>query len=123
MSGGDFNWSISPVRAIAQPLAQRVAKIGVALPLLAATHAARGQAYMMVNASWNDVTGYARGALYGRAEGTTIYLGTGNDEYGLFLELGTIHMAPRPIIGPAVPIVAEAYFRDAVTLMRGILGG
>lgn len=78
---------------------------------------------MKANASWNDITGYARGALYGRAEDTTIYLGTTNAEYGIFLELGTIHMAARPIIGPAVPVVADAYFRDAFVLIRGILGG
>lgn len=116
-------WRSTPSRAIGFPLAQRVGRIVVALPILAATHAARAEDYMKTNASWNDITGYARGSLYGRAEGTTIYLGTTNSEYGLFLELGTVKMAARPIIGPAVPITAEAYFRDVTVLIQGMLSG
>lgn len=78
---------------------------------------------MKANASWNDITGFARNSLYARAENTTIYLGTVNAEYGVFLELGTVHMAPRPVIEPQLNITAERYFRDAIMLIKGILGG
>ena len=35
-------------------------------------------------------------------------------EYSLFLEEGTVHMAPRPTLRPAA-LVAEAFFRNAMT--------
>lgn len=117
-----FRWVVRPT-IIGQNLVSRVAAIEPALRGLASTHAARAEGYMKAGAPWNDVTGYARGALYGRAEGLSIHIGTTNAEYGLFLEMGTVHMAPRPIIQPTLAIVGPAYFRDAVVLIRGILGG
>jgi hypothetical protein len=104
-------------------LTRRVGRIEPALRVLAITHAARGEAWMRAGAPWNDQTGFARAALYGKAQGTDIVLGTTNDEYGPFLEMGTVRMAPRPIIQPGLAFVAPAYFKDAVRLMRGILGG
>lgn len=118
-----FRWVVRPSVAIGQPLMARVAAIEPALRGLASTHAARAEGYMKAGAPWNDITGYARGSLYGRAEGIDIHIGTTNSEYGLFLELGTVHMAARPIIQPTLSIVGPAYFRDAVVLIRGILGG
>src|SRR5690606_29161537 len=84
-----FRWKRTPTRAIGRPLQARAAALKPALHALAASHAARAEAAMKTGAPWNDQTGYARGALFGRADGTDIILGTSNTEYGLFLELGT----------------------------------
>jgi len=118
-----FRWSQSPSAAIGVPLMQRVATLPPLLMALAGTHAARGEAVMKSGAPWNDQTGYARGALYGRAEGTNIHLGTANSEYGLYLELGTSKMAARPIIVPSLEVVAAAYYRDVVIVIKGVLFG
>lgn len=104
-------------------LAGKMAGAQAGVRTLASTHAARGEATMKSGAKWVDQTGFARASLYGRAEGTTIYLGTTNEDYGLFLELGTIHMAARPIIEPTVNEVAQAYFRDASALIGAMLNG
>ena len=118
-----FRWIATPQGAIGQPLVRRVATIPPAARALAASHAARGQGLMQAGAPWTDRTGYARGALYGRAEGTDIHLGTANEDYGLYLELGTVKMAARPIIVPTLEVVAEAYYRDVIVLVTGALGG
>ena len=118
-----FEWRTTPTGAIAAPLASRVAKYITAVRALAMVSAARAESIMKSGAPWNDITGFARGALYGRAQGTTIEIGTTNFEYGLFLELGTVNMAPRPIISPTVNRTADQYYRDAFTLARGILVG
>lgn len=78
---------------------------------------------MKSGAPWTDQTGYARGALYARAEGTDIHIGTSNEEYGMFLELGTSKMAPRPIIIPTLDTVAQAYIEDAYKLTSTIMFG
>lgn len=78
---------------------------------------------MKSGAPWNDRTAHARNALYGRSEGFNIILGTTNAEYGIFLELGTVKMAARPIIVPTFESTARAYFEDAVRLIGSILGG
>jgi HK97 gp10 family phage protein len=117
-----FRWSSSPGK-LGTEVARRVAKIELAMRALAAAHAARAEGAMKSNAPWMDQTAFARGSLYGRAEGTDIILGTTNAEYGIFLELGTVNMAPRPVIRETLDQTAQAYFRDAVALAGGILGG
>lgn len=123
MSKMTFVWAPSPTAAIGRPLMARVAAIPPIVMALAQTHAARAEGAMKAGAPWQDQTGYARGALYGRAEGTDIHIGTSNDEYGLYLELGTSKMAARPIIVPIFEETASAYFRDVILAVRGALGG
>lgn len=101
----------------------RVARIPPLLLGLAASHAGRAEGAMKAGAPWNDQTGYARGALYARAQGTNIHIGTSNDEYGLYLELGTSKMAARPIIVPVFEQTAQAYFQDVILVVQGALGG
>lgn len=63
------------------------------------------QDYMQSNAPWNDRTGDARANL------KAIYRGGGSRfvielqhgvPYGKFLEFGTVHMEPRPILRPTM---------------------
>lgn len=115
-------WTVAPSAEII-PSLERVKDIEPAIGELAVTHAARAEGQMKEGAPWNDITGYARGALYGRAEGTDIELGTTNAEYGLFLERGTSKMAPRPIIVPTAQAVAPDYFDDAGRLVMRAIGG
>lgn len=118
-----FRWVSTPTQAIAAPLQARVTAYIAALRALAMASAARAESIMKSGAPWNDITAFARGSLYGRAQGTNIEIGTTNFEYGLFLELGTVNMAPRPIIVPTFNRTADQYYRDAFTLARGMLLG
>lgn len=117
-----FFWRTPPSR-IGRDFESRMQAVEPGIQVLAMTHAMRGEARMKGGAPWTDQTGFARGSLYGRAEGTSIFLGTMNQEYGLFLELGTIHMAPRAIIEPTVNEVSRDYFMDAIKLVAAAMGG
>lgn len=117
-----FSWRPGP-SIIGVELVSKVAAFTVAVQVLAKATAARGESMMKSGAPWNDITGFARGSLYGRADGTTITIGTSNAEYGGFLELGTVYMAPRPIIVPTLTPLAQHYWRDAMTLARSIFVG
>lgn len=119
--GKAFRWKVKPSSAIGQPLRRKSSSIRRGLSTIAATHAARAEAEMKANAPWHDRTAFARSSLYGRREETTIYLGTANAEYGLYLELGTSRMAPRPIIIPTLGTMAQAYFEDAVQYINRVL--
>lgn len=118
----NIKW-VTPPTKLGRDLEARVKAVEPAVRVLAQTHAARGESTMKSGAPWTDRTGYARGALYGRSEGTTIYIGTTNEEYGLFLELGTIYMAPRAIIEPTLNEVARDYFSDVIKLVATAMGG
>ena len=123
MARRTVSWTITPSRGIAAELAKRTAAMEPALAENAATHASRGETTMKQNRPWTDRTGHARGSLYGRADGTTVHLGTTNSEYGIFLELGTSRMAARPIIQPTANEAAPDYFEDAADIVRGLIGG
>lgn len=123
MAKQGIEWVITPSAGIGQRIAQRTAAMKPALNALAASHAARGESRMKAERPWTDRTGYARGSLYGRADGVNIDLGTTNAEYGVFLELGTSRMAPRPIIVPTATETAPQYFKDAADLVGRLLGG
>lgn len=117
-----FRWDRQP-STFGDILQQRVSVMNQALEMLAMSHAARGESSMKANAGWNDRTAFARASLFGRADGLTIYLGTSNDEYGIFLELGTSKMSAFPTIGPQLRQTSAEYFADAVTLTGAILIG
>lgn len=88
---------------------------------LAQSHAARAESTMKTNAPWDDQTANARQGLFGEAaetaEGAVITLG-GTAEYQPHLEFGTIHMAPRPIIGPTAQTTGREASEDLVELGR-----
>ena len=113
---------IKPPSDIARTLAQRTAGMEGALTANAQHHASRGESRMKANAPWNDQTGAARAGLFGEAEGTTIVLG-GTVYYQIFLELGTVHAAPRPIIVPTANEIAPEYFKTSADIVRRMLGG
>lgn len=121
-----FRWSTSPT-VLAAKLDRADARIKPAIQTLGKSHAARAEATMKTGASWTDQTGFARAALFARYMGDDnmvhIEIGTTNLEYGIFLELGTIYMAPRPIIEPTYRDTAEALWRDAIILVGGLLRG
>ena len=118
-----FRWEKRPSEAIGRKLQQNLARLKPALETLAAMYAARGEALMKDIAEWNDRTAYARGSLFGRSEGLAIFLGTVNEAYGLFLELGTSRMRAFPTIRPALEQIGADYFRDAVALTGATLFG
>lgn len=117
-----IRWDKPPSHMI-QKVQQRSRGLQPALEVLAATYAAKGQATMQERAGWTDRTAYARSSLFGRSEGLAIYLGTTNDEYGHFLELGTSRMPAFPTISPTLVEIQYEYFRDATALAGRILFG
>ena len=123
MSGNSFRWVEKPSAAIGGELQRRMSTLRPAFEILAAAHAAKGEAEMKAIAAWNDRTAYARGSLFGRAEGVAIYLGTVNEAYGLFLELGTSRMRAFPTIRPVLQSTGADYYRDATALFSTALAG
>lgn len=78
--------------------------------------------YMKDNAPWTDRTGDARALLDANARvtgkgGVTLSAFHGVS-YGGFLETGTAHNAPYPIIRPAL----EAHYQQARAIMDEIAG-
>lgn len=119
-----FRWDVAPSSKFGVELQRRAAILKPLLHTLAQTHAARAEANMKSVAGWNDRTAFARGSLFGRAEGLTIFLGTTNDEYGHFLEFGTSRMPAFPTIGPQLRQTSVEYFQDAARLAGvTLLGG
>lgn len=86
-------------------------------------HAAIAESEMKSRAEWTDRTTFARSSLFARPDGLTIYIGTTNEEYGLFLELGTRYMRPYPVITPQIEETGLAYWNDAVEIARSLLFG
>lgn len=124
MAKARVRWKEPPSRVIGGELERRMAGYVAALRVLAAYHAARGEALMKEIAGWTDRTAYARGSLFGRSEDLAIFLGTVNEEYGLFLELGTSRMRAFPTIRPALEQIGADYYRDATDLLgRALAGG
>lgn len=123
MAKTSVQWVITPSKGIADKLAKATAAMDPALHALAASHAKRAEDSMKQRREWTDRTGHARGSLYGKAEGKDIELGTVNEEYGVFLELGTSRMRAYPVIEPQARETAPEYFDDAGTLVMRLLGG
>ncbi len=97
-------------------------RILVGLHALADLFAARLGAYAKANAPWNDDTGEARAKLRGitlkAATSVVIQLASGA-AHGIYLELGTSRMAPRPIIRPTL----EAHYAPVMAALRALVGG
>jgi hypothetical protein len=121
-SGLVFNWTISPDRSLIPAMIIFQSRIMIALRALFNVFAAKIEAYARSRAPWQDVTGAARQGLRAFVEGDgfrlTIYL-VSSVLYGLFLELGTRYMAPRPIIMPAL----QAHYAQLVTAITALIAG
>lgn len=122
MAKAQVLWTVTPTSAFGNKFKNIASEAKPGLEALAKSHAARGESDMKHGAPWTDRTTHARNSLYGRAEGTDIELGTTNEEYGLFLELGTSKMAPRAIIVPTANALAPQYFEDAAAFLDHLLG-
>lgn len=117
-------WTRSP-SGIAQAIRLRSAAVQQGVGALAQSHAKRGEATMRSEAPWQDRTGNARQGLFGEAEtsptGATITLGH-TMFYGPFLELGTSHMKPYPVVVPVTTRTAAEFTEDAAELVRRLFG-
>lgn len=73
-------------------------------------------------APWADRTGAARQGLRAFVEAggdsATLYL-VHSVFYGIFLELGTRYMGPRPIIVPTL----ETLYGEVMSMVRALVGG
>lgn len=82
---------------------------------------AKMASYARVHALWTDRTGAARQGLRGfairQAAEVILYLVT-SVGYGVHLELGTIYMAPRPIIMPTLQAHGAEIMRAYRALVR-----
>jgi len=95
-------------------------KIQEGIGMIADLFAAQMQAQAAGSAPWTDQSGAARGGLRGFAEKAAtqvvIYL-VHSVHYGVYLELGTRYMAPRPIIVPTL----EANYGAIMAAVRQLL--
>ena len=82
----------------------------------------RTEALAKSTAPWNDQTGAARQGLRAfsqkSAHGAILYL-VHSVFYGVYLELGTRNMGPRPVIQPTL----EATYGPLMAACRAIVGG
>ena len=114
-----FEWIMRPEQSIAVQLRQLDSNtLNAAIADLALSWAKKGEGQAKRNREWTDRTGHARDSLYGEAEGTTIYIGTVNKEYGLYLELGTRRMRAYPVIMPTIFEIAPQYYADVTRMIR-----
>ena len=117
-------WIVSPT-GIASQIALRSRGVQEGVGKLGQSHASRAEGAMKSRAPWNDRTGNARQGLFGQAEasptGVTITLGH-TMHYGVYLELGTYKMAPRPIVVPVTEETSVAFTEDAAALVRRLFG-
>lgn len=117
-----FDWQISPEQSLVPHLIAYQAQVLVAIRALFEAFAARIESFARSHAPWMDQTGAARQGLTAFVEGNavtiTLYLVT-QVVYGLYLELGTRYMAPRPIVMPAL----QAHYAAIVNAIRALIGG
>lgn len=116
-----FVWQ-SPPSVVSGNLRSFQDKVLAALMQLGQTFAAILEAHARTNAPWSDRTGAARQGLIGfaasAATSVTIYL-VHSVFYGIFLEMGTRKMGPRPIIGPTL----EANYAAVMAALKRLLAG
>jgi hypothetical protein len=116
-----FVWVVPPT-VIKASLGSWDQKIIAGLAALADLFTAKLEAYAKANAPWMDQTGNARQGLRAFAEKAArmvaIHL-VHSVFYGIFLELGTRKMGPRPIILPTL----EAHYGEVFAAMQALVGG
>jgi hypothetical protein len=83
---------------------------------------ARTESLARQSAPWNDQTGAARQGLRAQVQksssGAILYL-IHSVYYGIYLELGTSKMGPRPVIQPTL----EQTYGPLMAMCRAIVGG
>ena len=98
-------------------------KVRSGLASLGQRWAGRLESEARQNAPWADRTGAARAGLTGASEttgdGVEIVLAH-TVEYGIYLELGTYKMSPRPVIVPTLEAAYAAVMADARALLRSL---
>ncbi len=116
-----FTWKIAPDAQLIPNLGDYGERVIQGLHLLADLFTAKLEAAAKAGAPWQDQTGAARAGLVSlavkSATGVIIYL-IHQASYGVFLELGTSRMAPRPIIMP----VLEAHYAPIMQAVRALVG-
>ncbi len=116
-----FTWQTHPSE-VAGNVASYAERVLQGIFALADVFAARMEAAAKGGAPWSDRTGAARQGLRGfavkEATRVVLYLVT-SVKYGVYLELGTSKMAPRPIIMPTL----ERNFAPLMSAVRGLIGG
>lgn len=117
-----FDWTIHPSQQLIPALILYQARIMIALRALFNVFASRIETYARSRAPWQDRTGAARQGLTTFVEGAatqiSLYLVT-SVAYGVYLELGTRYMAPRPIVMPAL----QAHYAALVAAIQALIAG
>lgn len=117
-----FRWDIPVDAQLIPGLTSYEARIRTGLMALADLFAAQMQAQAQSGAPWQDRSGAARQGLRGFAvkEATRIivYL-VHSVQYGVYLELGTSRMSPRPIVLP----VLERTYGPLMSAVRALVAG
>jgi hypothetical protein len=117
----DFNWKIHPSE-LGGNIASWSKRVWAGILAVATRFAQIIAAMAKTIAPWSDITGAARQGLRGFVESTaasvTIFVVT-SVLYGIFLEMGTSKMGPRPSILPAM----ESQYGALMSALRAVVGG
>lgn len=115
-----FTWQIAPDQQLIPNLRSYQDRLIAAIQQLGDVFAAKMEAQAKQNAPWTDQTGAARAGLRAfttrQAMGVVLYL-VHSVFYGIYLELGTSRMAPRPIILPTL----EANHAPIMSALRALV--
>jgi hypothetical protein len=121
----EFTWK-SPPSVLGSALHRRASVVPDAVFAVGQSGASRMESYAKENRPWNDQTNAARSGLTGTAEregNNTVIQLYGTAPHQIFLDLGTVNMAPLPIIWPTIQSQAPMIFEDAATVVRRIMAG
>lgn len=120
-TNASFVWEIAPSGQLIPGVDRYGRDIVSGIAQIAQMFAARIEGWMKANAPWSDRTGAARQGLRGFAEtsaaGAVIWA-VHSVFYGIFLELGTSKMAPRPVVWPAI----AAHGAAIMAAVRALVG-
>lgn len=116
-----FVWLTPPSAEMTPDVERRRQQIPPTLGAALVDEAEAIQNDMRTNHPWRNRTGDAEGGL------TAEWIDEGNTQviaayhtvgYGIFLELGTVNMDPRPIVGPTL----EQHYASVRAIMDDIVG-